>query len=218
MVSPEKITCIQEGLFYLRENPDRLVPRQLVDALPGKHTYACCLKRLWLGRMDNEYLPDLALLITEQSTSDEYTRLIDEKDGWTKALHAIHNQAIKEGLVLETDRPLISCLAHSISGDGVEILSFTIAKDLRGRGIGQGFYDDLEILLTQAGYKYLCGENDSTNINFFIDNRGRYQASQLDQVSTCNSLRQRLSWNRSPYFTVKFLDKELELVSVKKTD
>lgn len=200
-------------LELMRRNPEMFIPARLIEVLKNKKISAMHVEGVWLGRFNNEYQPDIALLITQKNSEykiDNHVVL----NPFTRALYNLYDHAHMKGLIDPCDEPLISFLAKCIHPDGIEVESFVIAKELRGQGIGQDFYDQIDLLLSELDFKYLCGSNDASNISFY-ESRGRCFASQVDLIRTCPSLRWRLSWNTSPYFTVRFLDKELERNSLK---
>jgi GNAT superfamily N-acetyltransferase len=162
----------------------------------------------WHGRLNQEYQPELSVLIVERGGLEFPKERQEAGDStYPVIINGRRTRAIERGL--------ISLVANDgWHRRGVEVISLVLAEDLRGQGVGYDFYDVFEDTLDRMGYGYVYGENDRTNIGFFLQ-RERYHVSELVPVDKPGDGLIPLALARSPYATIKFFDRELEEQSVK---
>ncbi|OGE08719.1 hypothetical protein A3A60_04515 [Candidatus Curtissbacteria bacterium RIFCSPLOWO2_01_FULL_42_26] len=171
-----------------------------------------------LGKFDDVYEPALSVLIVERGVlgPDSRQEEEDKNNPWGGTINIRREKAIEKGILTQEDKLLMSLIAHdgwSVLG-GVEVRSFIIAEDLRGKGAGTAFYAMFEQVLKVMGYRYIYGHNGPDSIDFFLKS-GRYAAADLNSASeearnlTPNGLK-----GDGISLTVKFLDSDLERLCV----
>lgn len=87
--------------------------------------------------------------------------------------------ALCEGLITSTDRTVFSC---ELSTDWYcrDTLIVNRYDGVRGLGIATDFYTNiLPTFASELGFKYILGENNSNNINFFTEKLGRVRYEDL---------------------------------------
>lgn len=191
----------------LNDHPELLIPKRLLEVVDDPSVIAAVPYKEWDGSLLDEITPlPLAVTIFER---DAY-RILAVKNLHQKDSYRRHG-------ITPYDRPLIDIRAHDFYPDAVKIVNFSLATDLRDKGIGKSFYENLEGLLRKMGIKYLCGNNSPKNIGFFLK-MGRYTQAEINP----NHLRVDHHPPPNPFFfyldgdsTIKFLDPDLERKCVK---
>lgn len=198
-----------QKLSVLYQNLGTLIPPKLLGSVadPTK-IEAIKLPSLEMGRLDDEYTPDLFFAVIEKDGLFQQLEI----DDWDKSLFYHWHRAERVNYIKKSDRILSTFIASQNYPYGVNIESYILATKLRGQNIGAEFYNLLEPILQKMGYKYIWGNNNQQNINFFL-RMGRYKLSQLSPESF-----DRYAIRIYPHdyqITIKFLDKELEEQCVK---
>lgn len=85
-----------------------------------------------------------------------------------------------EPYIAPNDRILFSSFLIR-NGDQLHVAQYQDNPSLRGRGIPRGYYERLEELGAQIGCRYLTGENDSGNVDYFLNKLGRVRLSTLPE-------------------------------------
>lgn len=200
--SLEKIAASDEFL-------DRLIPGYLREMVNGQVT--ALRVDAWIGgKLDQEFLAPLAVLIIEK---DVYNGTAKEKEAgthWEQIINLRKVEAIKQGLIGEDDRILIYLEADNTpDSKGVLVHRYVLPEHLRRKGLGRAFYLNLEAVLKESGFEYICGYNGNAAIRFFL-NLGRYEVVQLKP----EFLRERLL-DACDINTIKFLDRRVEVEAVR---
>lgn len=202
----------RQKLMLPEEKLEVLIPPKLRGVIPDGSMLDVIRLDQWIGRMDDEILPVLSVLIVNRHVFNAPIEFQERGDNnWSEAINTKRAKAIELSKLSANDRVIASFIAdNSWNEYGIFVHSFILSEELRGRGIGEDFYRNFEELAQVLGFKYLYGVNDHDNIGFFLKS-GRYL---LDQVRT----------ERKNLFhpsvvdsitTVKFLDQEFEGECVK---
>lgn len=205
-----------ENLRSLYANPSLLIPQRLLEIKGQGSEIAAIPFEVELGRLDQEYTPELAVIIFERDGFSKNSKEQEETDKWDKVLEHQRQIALKRKALGGKDRPLLSVIATEYHPTGVEVLGYIQATSLRKRQIGKAFFGHFESLLWQMGYKHLWGSHSPENIGFFLK-IGRFTVDQLIPTAlTKNGLSPIPYYDLSPGIAaIKFLDKEMEKECVK---
>ncbi len=204
-----------ENLSALQKNPSLLIPPQLKKTSPRPEKIDTAILKIELGRLDDEYYPELSVIIFERDRGKNVEPSA-ATDGWDSTLESRKRHAIALQSMSPTDYPLISVIASECFREGVLIESYIQTSALRNKQVGRSFFENLEYLLQIMGYKYIFGSHNPENIGFFRK-IGRYTTDQLiSDFLKANQFPPTLYTNPSPGIVgVKFLDPELEKSCVK---
>lgn len=192
-----------EGLRLLDVDLSLLIPSRLLELVSDPARVIVVRLPNALGRLDNEYFPKLSVVVVEKDAYDESRSIQDEDKKWSFIINNRRRDAIERGLISDRDRALISFIADdSFNPRGVEVKSLILERDIRGRGIGSEFYANVEEIVRSLGYKYIYGDNDISNFEFFL-NTGRNLVAKLGVTKG-------LVPEPRMYTTIKFLDPKFE--------
>jgi hypothetical protein len=216
----------RKKLKELQENfCGALVPDEIHSILPESHQIKVIQMNTWIGTMDNGYEPQLDILVVSKNTKNVFEEKKPYSSLYQESLDYRTERAIKKGSINPEDEVVLSLIADGDQGifrkgkaEGVEILSFILAKQFRRIGLGTMFYDHLGEIFKTVGFQYMYGQNDANNIHFFLA-RNRYRISELKRLPNgelphIDILGKTFSNNKGETQTIEFLDKELERTSV----
>lgn len=188
-----------------------LIPERLLELAADPSQVQALRFDEQMGRLDQEFLPALGLLVVEKDAFGQPKDLQEEEpDRWGNALNRKRIRAIREGLIAERDKVSISLIADDRwSRHGVCVESYIDAGDLRGKGLGRAFLGNLYAIFAKMGYRYVYGENNPDNIGFFRK-MGGYTLSDIKDEHLSHGLMPPLLL-RNSMVTVKFLDRRMEV-------
>jgi hypothetical protein len=223
--------AIQKGaqpLNKLSQNPTCLIPDHLLT-LVNNPAAVCAIQlpEIELGRMDNEYIPSLRILLAERNGLESPQLLQEEDDpkkdsiyNWNRLINRHRLNAIRVELLSPSDRALIFLLAHETPSCGVYLIDYVQAPHLRKQGLGVEFLKNFGDLIKEIGYQYWWAEHhkhsekDQSSHHFFVDKFGNYPLDCLRDEAF-----EQFLWipreNRSDTNSIKFLNPWLELSCVK---
>ena len=166
MTTETKPRSLQE----LNLNPSVLIPPRLLELLPNPQNVIAVPFTTWLGRMDQEYQPNLSVILVYR---DWQASLIESPSAaetiWERILSHDHKESVQQGLITGSEKPLLTfhALESTIFPLGVWIEMFVIHRDLRGQGVGKSFFQNLEHILKAMNYKIMYGETKDA-FGFFL--------------------------------------------------
>lgn len=208
-------------LSQFQQAADLLIPSRLHQMAKDPAQITVVPLEVVLGRLDDLYQPSLAILIAERDALEKPSKQQEKDDpvrddlyNWGRVLNSYRQQAIRRGLLGETDQAQLLLIAQHLHPFGIKVETYIQAATYRRQGLGRAFFDNFERRLGQMGYKYYWGTNHAENIDFFrkIGNRP-FSQLRTSNLSLCGV--------RIPYYylnmglaTIKFLDELLEQACV----
>lgn len=187
----------------LHQDPSCLIPSKLFEFMEPSNVGVSPIK-MELGKFEEEYQPDLAMIVFEKDGIGNEGIDANDKNSWLKALKHAKQTSIEQGIMGPLDRPLILFAADQIEPDGVFIEIYLQALSLRNRGIGRDFYKNLARILAASNYRYWGGNANKDNIEIFR-RFGSYSTSQLKEGVNLQFIN-----NQSDFSTIRFIDRDLE--------
>ncbi len=212
---------------------DILIPPYVLESVDDHQRLGVIRLDEWVDqRMDQEYKPSFHMLIIEKdglNESGDSQERVEMPFG--KSINHWRRVAIERNLMAQEDKVLIQLIAHDGFGvrsetvrdplfsstryyfEGLQIVNLAVAESNQRQGFGNAFYDRLEDVAAESGYKYIFGLNNATSIGFFLQ-RDRYKTDQLIDGWEAERLMPG-NYKRSGVATIKFLDRILEEACVK---
>jgi hypothetical protein len=132
----------------------------------------------------------------------------------TIGLHTLHSILANEGLLSPEDYPMLwFTFDGSYLPDMLYVGYYDDRAELRNKGVGKSFYDNLHNISRDMGYRYITGLNNEKNIGFFTK-LGRVTLDQI-KPEFRDKFRHNPGSKDTTLYTVDFLyneDKEEYLV------
>lgn len=196
-------------ILFMLINPERLIPEKL--KVLGKNDLIAVNPLIEMGRMDQEYYPELAVVIAEKDTS---TPLL-AGDDWDRTLLRKHkNAALSQKLLNEEDQPLMSFLGQRIIKGSFFGELFIVHSQLRGSGVAREFYDKLDQELMKIGVNLIYGHCETDeSVRFHSKMPHNYFGEQLypEAIKKLTHIRY-----DDPKLNIRFFDQVIERQAVKK--
>lgn len=201
-------------LVDLHCQPELLLPARFTLTVPNaKITSFNCQ----IGSFDEGYEPNLAVLVTGDTTPIDLPEL---SDPFNRALDHQYRKLIRSGGLQDDKAPVLLFIAHEYSPSkikGVDTLTLVLNPHLRGKGLGGTFIRNFENLIWEMGYDFTYGDNRETNyFDVFLHN-GAVPTQRLRpetvQIGSPNYLGIERSDRRTIKFNPRFRQKHLYLAA-----